>query len=380
MRAIFSHIGGKNGSLGAELAALLPSQKPEIYIEPFGGSFGLGIQSGYNPDDVNMVHNELDNITHAIFKAVTYDPEETLDAVFTLLDKYEYTQETVDYFRLLLDYEEAMGVNLFKNDFALGAAAWILKTITFNGNCMDLKNFEEVDPKTRVIKIFENRAETASMLKGVRTLKMDALEVLKYVKDSNRKYGKETFIYIDAPYSHSGKRKTKRNLYRVDIDKDDKKIEELAKILAEMNECTDCKIMASEYDNPIYNTILTEERGWEKVKVCDRYKSLSNPDSHGCKPMETEYIWRNYNEYGKLSPHNLETTNERMEEPMKSKTVASEKGRSKYKVEVSFLGTADDQQVEEEITTILKGHFLAKITSCIQESTALDLNSGNEKH
>lgn len=96
--------------------------------------------------------------------------------------------------------------------------------------------------------------------------------------------------------------------------------------------------------------------------------------------METEYIWRNYNEYGKLSPHNLETINERMEEPMKSKTVASKGAKCKYKVEVSFLGTADDQQVEEEITAILKGHFLAKITSCIQESTALDLNSGNEKH
>lgn len=75
---LFRHIGGKNGTMGAELAALLPKQKPDIYIEPFGGSFGLGIQSDYDPSDVYMIHNDLDNIIHAIFKAVTYDSEKRL--------------------------------------------------------------------------------------------------------------------------------------------------------------------------------------------------------------------------------------------------------------------------------------------------------------
>lgn len=86
--ALFAHIGGKNGTMGEELTAFLPRQKPNIYIEPFGGSFGLGIQSDYYPDNVNMIHNELDNVIHAIFKAVTYDPGKTLDAVYILLDKY----------------------------------------------------------------------------------------------------------------------------------------------------------------------------------------------------------------------------------------------------------------------------------------------------
>ena len=40
-------------------------------------------------------------------------------------------------------------------------------------------------------------------------------------------------------------------------------------------------------------------------------------------------------------------------------------------MELSFLGTADDQQVEEEVVAILKRNFLAKMSSCKPESGAL---------
>lgn len=377
---LFAHIGGKNGTMGEELTAFLPRQKPNIYIEPFGGSFGLGIQSDYYPDNVNMIHNELDNVIHAIFKAVTYDPGKTLDAVYFLLEKYEYSQETVDYFRFLIDYEEITGENLFNDDFALGAAAWILKTITQNGDCKGLKKSEHADPISCVIKKFENREETAYRLQGVSVLKMNAITLLEYLIDIYKGQGQDVFIYIDAPYCHSGKRTTKQELYRVDVDKNDQIIVKLAGILEKINKYTNCKIMASEYDNPIYNAILTAERGWEKVKVCDRYKYISAPDRYGSKPMETEYIWRNYNEYGKLSPHIVETTADNVgEKPMEPKEFVTTTAKPKYKVEVSFLGTADDQQVEDEIITILKGNFLAKMTACNPESTALESSPDMEK-
>lgn len=38
---------------------------------------------------------------------------------------------------------------------------------------------------------------------------------------------------------------------------------------------------------------------------------------------------------------------------------------AKYQIELSFLGTADDQQAEEEIVTLLKRNFLEKVTSDI---------------
>lgn len=376
--AIFGHIGGKN-LLGAELAALLPSKTPDIYIEPFGGSFGLGIKSGYDPNKVKMIHNDLDNVIHAIFGAVTKYPKETLESVYDLLSVYDCDQSTVDYFNFVLDYKDITGKNLFDDDINLGAAAWILKTITFNENCRHVKKIKDTNLIQKVISKFVNCEGTAYGLEGVETFRMDAMELLKCMKNIGKVNGKEIFIYIDAPYSYCGKRKTP-DLYKVDIDKDDKMVAELARLLEEINQSTDCKIMASEYDNPIYNKELTRERGWEKVRVRDVYKFMSVPDRYGCMPMETEYIWRNYNEYGRLPTHIVETTSGQVgENPMESKGIEAGGARSKYKVEVSFLGTADDKQVEEEVVTILKGNFLAKMTSCSSESMALKSNPDNDK-
>lgn len=88
-QALFSHIGGKNSKLGEETTSFFPLQKPDIYIEPFGGSFGAGIQTDYNPNEILMIHNDMDTIIHSIFSAVTRFPQETLRAVYTLLDIYE---------------------------------------------------------------------------------------------------------------------------------------------------------------------------------------------------------------------------------------------------------------------------------------------------
>ena len=56
---------------------------------------------------------------------------------------------------------------------------------------------------------------------------------------------------------------------------------------------------------------------------------------------------------------------------MASKNSVTKTVTSKYTVELSFLGTADDQQVEEEVVAILKRNFLAKMSSCKPESGAL---------
>lgn len=56
---------------------------------------------------------------------------------------------------------------------------------------------------------------------------------------------------------------------------------------------------------------------------------------------------------------------------MASKKSVTKAATSKYTVELSFLGTADDQQVEEEVVAILKRNFLARMSSCRLESGAL---------
>lgn len=290
-QALFSHIGGKNSKLGEETTSFFPLQEPDIYIEPFGGSFGAGIQSDFNPNKILMIHNDLDTIIHSIFSAVTKFPKETLEAVYTLLSKYQYEQVTVDYFRFVSRYLELTNINLLENEVYLGASAWILKIITRNSDCFYIRKTDEWNIVEKVQKKFEHREDTAYDLEGVLAIQMDAMKILENILRAGRSHDKKVFLYIDAPYSHSGKRVTKQNLYAVDIDKEDKDIERLAFLLEQINKKTDCQIMAAEYDNPIYNSILSEEKGWKKIAVLDAYKSMSNADS---KPVETEYIWINY--------------------------------------------------------------------------------------
>lgn len=64
---------------------------------------------------------------------------------------------------------------------------------------------------------------------------------------------------------------------------------------------------------------------------------------------------------------------------MASKESVAKAAKSKYTVEVSFLGTADDQRVEEEVITILKGSLLTKMTSCDPGTEALESSPDNEK-
>lgn len=297
--ALFHHAGGKNAEKGQSLVAFFPKDMPDIYIEPYGGSFGVANQSGYNPEKILMVHNDLDNIVHAIFKAVANCPEKTLDAVFNLLEKYDYDESTVAYLRFVFNYQQETGINILQDDIYLGAAGWLLKFMTKNGECKELMNTKEMDVRAgmdKLFKSFENREETAYDMEGVVTLSMDAMDILRTIKANGRNHTFQILLYIDAPYSHSGKRTTKQDLYRVDIDKDDVAIVELAELLEEINKVTDCKMIVSEYDNPIYNRILTEENGWNKTAVGDFYKSMAFSKFGESKPIETEYVWRNYTE------------------------------------------------------------------------------------
>lgn len=60
-------------------------------------------------------------------------------------------------------------------------------------------------------------------------------------------------------------------------------------------------------------------------------------------------------------------------------TQVSNSPKSKYKVTLEFLGTADSQEVEEEIITILKRQFLSTFTSGISNTQALQSIPGNKK-
>lgn len=71
------------------------------------------------------------------------------------------------------------------------------------------------------------------------------------------------------------------------------------------------------------------------------------------------------------SSHKLESTEQVRKNTNQVKT-------PKYKLTLEFTGTADDNRVEEEIITILKGQFLSKYTTDKSNTTALQSLSNKE--
>lgn len=74
-------------------------------------------------------------------------------------------------------------------------------------------------------------------------------------------------------------------------------------------------------------------------------------------------------EYNTSFSHTLETRNQ-----VRSTSTMTSPVQSKYKIELEFLGTVDNAQVEEEIIAILKRQFLSKITSIDSLPQALQSN------
>ena len=77
--------------------------------------------------------------------------------------------------------------------------------------------------------------------------------------------------------------------------------------------------------------------------------------------------------YQSLSKNTLEPREKKEEQFVPEPT------NSKYKVTLEFKGTADSQQVEEEIITILKGQFLSKLSTDIHLPQALQLLPSNKE-
>lgn len=83
---------------------------------------------------------------------------------------------------------------------------------------------------------------------------------------------------------------------------------------------------------------------------------------------------KNVETYENLSKNTLEIRDKK-----EVYTQVSNSPKSKYKVTLEFLGTADSQEVEKEIITLLKRQFLSKFTSGIPKTQALQSIPGNKK-
>lgn len=115
--------------------------------------------------------------------------------------------------------------------------------------------------------------QVAERLKTIRIENRDAREIIEMFSDRPA-----TLIYLDPPYNIARKQR-----YNVDVVDEDFHYDLLSKCVNSRS-----MILISGYDNELYNSLLTTERGWTK-----KYISAYTRDTTGKDYPRTEVLWGN---------------------------------------------------------------------------------------
>ena len=110
-------------------------------------------------------------------------------------------------------------------------------------------------------------------LKHVRIEHRDARELFKMFLNRPA-----TLVYLDPPYLMD-----RDHGYKVDANE-----KEFHEELLELCCRARCMVLVSGYNNPPYNSFLTERRGWERVAI-----ETYTRDTKGKDFSRTEVLWKN---------------------------------------------------------------------------------------
>lgn len=259
------YFGGK-GNMYNEILKYMPtSDEIDTYIEPFAGSYTIGL-SLENPPSVE-IYNDLEKNVYSLYKVIS-DPElfkvfkEKCDLVF-------YNEDLRKEYKYLLK-----GDNLSMVERAF--YFFYVNRTSHNGVGGFSKNMYIRRNMSKSISDFlssiDRLYELHNRLSRVIITNTDGIELIKKYNTSN------VFFYCDPPYEQSTRTITR---YDVDMNKD----EHIKFLDAVIN--NDAKILISGYDCKLYDKLV--ENGFDKIQF------HVNTIGGNFKPkVKTETLWKNY--------------------------------------------------------------------------------------
>lgn len=258
MNAPICYFGGKNG-MSKHIIEYFPDKETyDIYIEPFGGSYGVGLHMDYVPPI--EIYNDLDNNVYSLYK-VLQDRE--------MFKEFQRLCELSPFCEVL--YQEFYE-SLKKDDLSLVERAYkffYTNRTSFNGNggfkvncSIRRKSSKSISDYLSAIERLE---ELHERLSNVIVCNKDGIELIKKYKEKEN-----VLIYCDPPYVQSTRTSGRR--YEIDM-KDD--IQD--KFLDVCMDCK-CKMLISGYDNEKYDILL--QNGYNKVEFEVNHR--------------IETLWKNY--------------------------------------------------------------------------------------
>lgn len=258
--------GGKNTMYNQILKYFPNSNEYDTYIEPFGGTFSLGLKM--YPIPPIQIYNDLDKNVYSLYKVLS-DPE--------LFKEFKIMCDLIFYSE---DIRNEFKDHLRHDDLSVEGRAFYffyVNRTSHNGHGGFSKNTTTIrrgmsKSVSDFLSSIDRLPEIHDRLSRVIICNMDGIDLIKKYNNEN------VFVYCDPPYEQSVRTLAR---YPVDMNRDG----HIKFLDSVMN--TKSKILISGYDCELYNTL--EENGFTKVSF--DVKTISG----SFKPkIKQETLWFNY--------------------------------------------------------------------------------------
>lgn len=264
INAPFGYFGSKN-KIALQLSTHLPPHN--CWVEAFCGSAALTLRKTPAPIEViNDIDNEIVNLFEQL--------RDNHEALCNKIELTPYAEQELTNARIKtigLDNLERARRFLVQSMMAINGVFGEERggfsysdSYSRNGHDARVNRWNNLPERLKLV---------VSRLKSIRIENRDARKLLtKYL---NRP---ATLVYLDPPYLGD-----RTNGYSKDANDED-----FHRELLELSNKAKCMIFISGYENELYNSILSEKKGWNKKTI-----ETSTRDSKGQSHNRTEVVWMN---------------------------------------------------------------------------------------
>ena len=259
------YFGGKNTMFKRILAEFPKPEDYDLYIEPFAGSYGIGLK--IIPTPTMEIYNDLDKNVYSLYKVL--QDAEMFKEFKRKCDFSYYSEDLRNEFREDLKDSEISTVDrAFKFFFVNrtshnGIGGFSINKYVRRG--MSKSNSDFLSAIDRLPELHDRLARLIVTNK-------DGVELIE------KHDGERTMIYADPPYEQSTRTSAR---YDVDMDRG-KHIDFLNAVIKSKS-----KILISGYDCELYDPL--EENGFKKIAF-----NVNTVTGKREPKVKVETLWRNY--------------------------------------------------------------------------------------
>jgi len=261
MNSLIKYFGGKGTMFNNIIKHFPPKETYNIYIEPFGGSFSIGLKKEITQVEI---YNDLEKNVYSLFKVLS---DKNLFTEFkNKCDLLYYNEDLRSEYKKLLKTElsiiDRATMFFYVNRTShSGVGGFSITAIVRRNMSKSVSDF---------LSAIDRLPELHQRLSNLIVTNTDGTELIKKYNQPN------VLFYLDPPYEQSTRTSAR---YAVDMDR-----QQHIELLDCLNN-SKAKILLSGYDCPLYDKLINFEKIQFEVKTIDGNR----------KPKtKIETLWKNY--------------------------------------------------------------------------------------